>query len=106
MAEIRDGEDDEDFIIELDYTQLNLYATYTWRRDELARPFVKFGLSNTDVEFTGGASEDDTALIVGGGVELGRGRWAFHASIDATEPEFGSVDTEVSHLTLGAIFRF
>lgn len=66
MAEIRGGEGDESFT-EFDYLQLNLYATYTWRRKKLIRPFVKLGISNTDVELAGGASDDDTAGILGGG---------------------------------------
>ncbi len=109
MAEIRAGEDDERFT-EFDYGQLNLYATYTWRRKKPARPFVKFGISNTDVELAGGASDDDTARALGAGVEVGRGRRAFHFSIDDTEATVDVIDPRDKTLfgtyTVGAVFRF
>lgn len=109
MAEIRRGEDDET-LVEFDQGQLNLYATYTWRRQKLVRPFVKLGISSTEVEVAGGRSDDDTAGILGGGVEVGRGRWAFHFSIDDTEPRIDVLDPQDKTLfgtyTLGAVYRF
>lgn len=105
MAEIRDGEDDEDFT-DFDFNQINLAGTYTWLRDGMVRPFVKVGVAKSEVDFDGGPSEDDTALLVGGGVEIGSGRWAFHAGLDMTEPEFAGDDVEVTTLTLGGVFRF
>lgn len=109
MAELRGGEDDERGI-EFDYRQLNLYATYTWRQDRLVRPFIKFGLSNTDVDLVRGPSEDDTAPILGGGLEVGRGRWSFHWSIDGTDPDIALIDpgedSGFGHSTVGATYRF
>ncbi|MCP4204577.1 MAG: porin family protein [bacterium] len=109
MAELRGGEDDESFT-ELEYGQLNLYATYTWRRNKLLRPFIKFGISGTEVERVGGVSEDDSSGILGGGFEVGRGHWTFHYSIDGTETEIDLIDprerTSFGSSTIGATFRF
>ena len=109
MAELRGFDDDESFI-ELEAGQLNLYGTYTWRRNKVARPFVKLGLASVTASLTDGPDSDDTGGVFGAGVEVGRGRWAFHFSFDATEVQLDVIDpdhkTNFSSSTLGVTLRF
>ncbi len=101
QTELRDGEDDED--IGLDYFQFNGYATYTWNvKDGMFRPFVKLGFAFTDVDDV----DDGVAPALGFGVQIGSGQWAFHGGFDYTEPEIDDTDVEITHWTLGAVYRF
>jgi len=115
MAELRGGEDDDKGLTEFDYGQLNLYGTYTWRRDKTVRPFVKLGISTINVEVTDDTGDDrisqnDTSAILGAGVEIGRGRWAFHFSTDSTEARIDAIDprenTYFGSGTFGVTYRF
>jgi hypothetical protein len=112
LISYRDMKDDENFAPgdEIKYTQFGVHAVVLWRHGKRVRPYIKFGVAQSDLEVTessmGTASEDDTALSVGVGLEAGSERVAFYADWDYTQVELSGVDFELDNLALGIIFKY
>lgn len=105
--------EDEIFGRDDSYSNLGLFATYTWRPQKKIRPHLKFGLARIDYEASGFGfedSDDDVTVSLGGGVEIGPQKFAFFADLDVTEinldmESFEDDRLSIGDLTLGIIFR-
>ncbi len=98
LVSYRGLESDEPFI-DNDYDQFGVHAVYRWRAGRIVRPHVKFGLVRTDFEarLTGGGrlTDNDNSFSFGGGLEVGKTRYAFFADADFADMDLILMTTRV-----------